>query len=269
MTTSGFQEALARLLVEPELRARWRSDPRLLSGELDLDADDRRMLSAIDPDRLDFTAGGIERARARTLKRMFPATLRVAGGPEAADRLVIGYLRSVVPLVARDEVTKWIDEGERFVGYLAELAARGEVPTAVADLAWLEWLRAELRYSPEAARGAAWVQAHHPGGTPPQAGTLLRLAPHVRVARFEADVLALAGGRPPAASGPTCLALAGRPDGAVRTFRLTVQAHDLYLACDGSRTLSGLTATAGPEAADLLAAGWVGGLLIDAAVLSR
>ncbi|RFS45629.1 hypothetical protein [Micromonospora craniellae] len=265
MTTLGFQTALARLLVEPALRERWSVDPDTVASDLSLTIREREMLAAVDPGRLDFTAGGIARARSRTLKRMFAATLRAIGDPPTADRLVSEFVRSVVPLAARDEATKWIKEGDRFVEYLSHVAAAGDVPTPLAELARLEWLRAELRYSPDAARSAEHVHRHHDPTTPPAVTTVLRLAAHVRVVRFDADVLALAAGRAPAQAGPTCLALASRPDGTVRTYRLSPQAHDLYQACDGQYTVAALTATGPSDAADLLTTAWAHGLVRDAA----
>lgn len=103
MNTLGFQTALARLLVEPTLREQWRVAPDTVAGDLKLTAEETELLARIDLDRLDFTAGGIERARTRTLKRMFAATLRAVGDPPSAERLVVGFVRAVVPLAARDE----------------------------------------------------------------------------------------------------------------------------------------------------------------------
>lgn len=91
-----------------------------------------------------------------------------------------------------------------------------------------------------------------------------QLAAHVRVARFDADVLALAAGRAPAQSGQSCLALALRPDGVIRAYRLTPEAADLYQACDGSRTVAALTATGPSGAAELLATAWAHGLVLEA-----
>ncbi|MBX7270081.1 hypothetical protein KIF24_31365 [Micromonospora sp. Llam7] len=238
MSTEAVQIALARLLVDPRLRQRWTTDPGGALSEFPLTDREVAMLAGIDAHRLAFTAGGITRARSRTLKRMFATTLRRVGDASIVDRIVTGFVDGDLPLEGRNDADKWVAEGKRFVAHLERLAEDGTVPSTLAGLAQLEWLRADLRYSSAAAIAAAAA------GTGPAPGpeAQLRLAAHVRVVELRSDVLASAAGPPSAQAGTVHLALVRRhPDGRSDVFRLNSAAAELYHQCDGTRSVADLT----------------------------
>ncbi|OLT12408.1 hypothetical protein BJF78_04215 [Pseudonocardia sp. CNS-139] len=58
MSNAGFQAALAELLAAPQARRRLADDPAGLAVRFALADDELAALQALDPQRLEFTAGG-------------------------------------------------------------------------------------------------------------------------------------------------------------------------------------------------------------------
>jgi len=249
MSTASVQHCLARLLVSAADRRELRADPTAVGRRFGLEPEELATVAAIDPDRLEFTAGGVIRARLRTLRRMFRATGAI-GDRGWLDRELDAFIESDIPLAAAEDSERWLAEGQRFVAWLRAREDAYRAPHLV-ELARLELLRAELLYRPAAERASA--AADLAAGLVAQlddvallTGSAVSLGAHVRLARFEYDVLSMRAGDPPPARADTRLALARRAG------RASVAAHRL----DGGTfaVVEALAGGRGPAGADAASA---------------
>lgn len=263
MSNRGFQEALAHLLVRQDFRRELIESPARITARFELTPLELRRLGAIGAGQLEFTAQGIVRLRARTLKRVFATTFRLSGNSPQLHDALSNFLATDLPEAGVDEASRWLAEGRRFVTYLARDCADALAPH-IAELARLEWLRFDLLYSPEADRSARRADAHQldPDALPDEElhdRLRLELGRHVRLAEFSFDVLAIKPGQalPGTASAPasdapvtTYVALSKHPARAsVGTYRISAQACTVFRACDGTRSLREIcmTPNATPE----------------------
>lgn len=245
MSNRGFQAALAHLLISADVRAEFLDSPDLIAARFELTPREVAQLDAIDGGRLEFSAQGIVRLRTRALKRIFATTFRLSGDPQLLDALS-DFVATEVPHADADEARRWLVESRRFVDYLARAGA-AVISPQVAELARLEWLRFDLLYSPEADQAARSAEACELAQATlsdeeVRDRLLLALGPHVRLAEFSFDVLAVKPGHGPgaASSAPvaTHVALTKRPASpAVGVYRISEQVFTVLRACDGTRTL--------------------------------
>lgn len=263
MSAAGFQRALAHVLVSDAARTQLHEQPHLLAERYDVAPDELRALAGIDPARLDFTAAGLRRARLRTLRRMFATTLTRWGDPEQAQAVLTSFVATNLPRTGPDETSRWLDEGARFVDYLAnpELTA---IPSLVGPLARLEWLRFHLLYDPDANRAAAEADGTDPWTDQPgsdMSELRLEVGRNVRLAQFPPGVLSMPTppkGTPAGHSrtplAPTHVALRLLHTGKVRVYRLAELVHAVVSRCDGATRFSDIAAALAAPAGSRLGA---------------
>ncbi len=264
MTAGRYQGLVARLLVDAPLRAGLPGSADQLAAEHGLGSGERRALRSIDLGALEFTAGGIRRARMRTLERMFAGTLALLGESVAGSDVVARHVARHLPIEADDEPARFLADGRLLVDDLSRAAADGELPAATADSAWLDWLRASLLFDARAARSAAGARVAAQG--PPVAladDDRPVLVAHARVAAFAHDVVAIRRARTMVGAGPSASWLLLRlvePGREPKVGRLDERAHTVLAACDGLVTVAQLT-SGDPAARPVLQQAATAGLL--------
>lgn len=265
MSASGYQGLVARLLVDAPLRAGLPGSAERLAAEYGLSPSERSALRSIDRNALEFTAGGIRRARLRTLERMFAGTVALIEDAAPGVDVVARHVDRHPPVEADDDPSRFLADGRVLVDDLRTAAAGGELPLATGDSALLDWLRASLLFDHRANRSAAEAKAESrpvPAAGPAD-GDRPVLVAHARVAAFAHDVVAIRRARSLVGAEPSGswlvlrLVEPGREPG---IGRLDEQAHRLLAACDGRATVAQLT-SGDPTARAVLAQAATAGLL--------
>lgn len=267
MTAAGYQALVARLLVDAQLRAGLPGAADRLAAEHGLRPGEREALRAIDLDALEFTAGGIRRARVRTLERLFAGTLALLDEAVPGADVVVRHVERHLPVEADDEAARFLADGRVLVDDLGRAAAGGELPAATGDCALLDWLRASLLFDPGADRSALHAAAG--AGPAPGDGAEMAdgdrpvLAAHARVAAFGHDVVTIRRSRTLAGAEPSATWLVLRlvePGREPKVGRLGESAYRLLAACDGRTTVAQLAGD-DPTARSVLAQALTAGLL--------
>jgi hypothetical protein len=236
---ANFHSALALVLVDHAARAQLATAPKLLAARFGLTATELDQLTTIDQERLEFSAGGIMRARSRALRRLLSITFALFG--PTIESAAAAFLAADVPLADNDgdEVARSLGTGRRFIAFFA---ATGTCRPAAAEIARLELLRAELLLLPGPMIAAN--QAALSGRLSKSACDEVRpvISDHVRLAAFTVDVLAARPGQDPAeldAPAATYVLLArqaGRTG--VQVSRASSAASEVLSRCDGTRTIA-------------------------------
>ncbi len=141
MSLAGYQEALARLLVDPDLRRRALAGERVELPELELDADERASLLALDAAQLERLAASLEHKRRRAVAASVPHSARL--WPALGERYV-ALLRERPARIEDLDATLGPGPSEllRLLAPLrAAAAADLEAPVWIADLLALELAR--------------------------------------------------------------------------------------------------------------------------------
>lgn len=265
MTAASYQGLLARLLVDGPLRAGLPGSVDQLAVGHRLSGAEREALRAIDLDALEFTAGGIRRARMRTLRRMFAPTLTLLEEVVVPDLdVVAAHVDTHPPTEADDDPARFLADGRLLVAGLRRAGDEGTVPAAAADSALLDWVRAALLYDHRAAVSAGEAMAAPaPLAGPLADGDRPSLVAHARIAAFDHDVVAVRRARTlvgPAATPTYLLLRLVEPGREPKVGRLDAQAHRLLSRCDGSASVAEIC-DPDPAARQVLDQGLTAGLL--------
>jgi len=265
VTAGRYQALVARLLVDSPLRASLPASVDRLAGEHGLDDGERRALRSIDLDALAFTAGGIRRARLRTLERMFAGTLALLDEAAPGADVVGRHVDRHPPIEAGDEPARFLADGRLLVDDLGVAADGGELPAAAVDSAQLDWLRASLLFDRSAAWSAGEARAASRTGELGDDDRPLLVA-HARVAAFTHDVVAIRRARTLAGAEPSASWLVLRlvePGREPKIGRVDQRGYALLAACDGRATVAQL-AGGDPTARSVLDQAATAGLVTPA-----
>lgn len=248
MSLTGFQSALAQLIIDAELCDRFRADSQVAFGSYDLSALERRRLLAIAQDPNLGVARRIHRFfRINALLQSLPLTIRLLGDRRLRS-LAEGFWRLGAP---RNYYRQ--REAARFGEFLNDLVERGELRDPyVLDIVRFELAALDLARSQQVEENevadASGVNPRHwrPG-----------LSHSLRLVVFEhapGELLScLERGEEPKEieAGRNYLLLDGSSSPSIRLVPLIPALGSILQRCDGTRSAEELSATGKISVVDL------------------
>jgi hypothetical protein len=146
MGVAEVQSALARLYVDPSLRARFVADPTATAAELGLVDEDAKLLARVPAEQVERYAGALRRKRMDQARQALPLSARILGDRFAG--LFARYAAEAPPRGSRAD----LDDPLAFARALGRWAGAGGLEPA--------WIAELARYE------LAWRQAARAGRVP-------------------------------------------------------------------------------------------------------
>jgi len=244
----GFQAALARLLVEPDLRARLGVDEVEIQRRFSLSDSEFRALRALDRSRLQLMVEAVAGKRLQLLRQALPHTTKILESAEAGRLFLRDFFSNIPPLIEHGSEmahNRLLADSRRLADCVRNARIDG-VPEYLCELASYEAVKVGLSFS---LRARASADAALPANTPVTDSWRPRLGDHVLLRTFRYDFLFLA-------SDGKCNLNAIKPKRqtthvafyrqagslAISTYRLGRVAIQTLQLCDGTRSLSELLA---------------------------
>lgn len=261
MDTLPFQTALARLLVEPELRKRFLSTPQAVGAELSLGPAQTEALLAVGAEHLSSFAHDLASKRLSLLAKAAPASCKWLQNRKLWHELAHRFVDENAPLSSSEFVNRSVRDGFWFLRMLDQvLVERPELRTPLGDIVRFERTQLELSSTVGPVQSAQDFRQAFETTPAPGTETLLaarpRTGPHVRVERFGCDVVELvrrinAGEDPQEVPGTATAVLFTKAPGFrnVRHLAINERTRALLALCDGTRSTVEIAAQLSPGAA--------------------